>query len=124
MVVNTVIDMGGSRRIQMRPSTGRINPVNLSGDALKNHERAMERHNRDNELKANLDAAMNSLATANADIDRLNGVIADLRSQIEMLSGEAEDVRNENARLKGEIAKLRQNPKKSKKQKDDNSDTV
>lgn len=86
MVVNTVIDVGSSRKARISPSIGRTMPVNLSGKALKDHERIMEKKSAEIKLRADLEAAMNALATANKDIVRLNADIDALRKENKMLN--------------------------------------
>ena len=81
--------------------------VNLSGDAMRQHERAMEYRREMVKLNSDLDAAMASLASSNAEIDRLNAKIAELEYA---LRSEQE----KNARLSAQTGQQKQTRKSRK----------
>lgn len=82
MVIDTVIDMGGSKKAPMSPTKPRIMALNLHGEAMRQHEQLMKYRRKVNELNANLAAAMASLESANKDIDRLNAEISELNDAL------------------------------------------
>ncbi len=102
MVVNTVIDLGGSKKPPLSPTKPRVVALNLTGEAMRQHQSLMEARAKINVLNSNLASAMASLETANQDIDRLNAEIAELKDALK-----AERERN---------AKLSRQSEKSKKQ--------
>lgn len=79
MVVDTVMQIG-NRRVVAAKVASRPRPTlsNLSGDAVRNHERIVEYRNRVNALSADLDSATQALSAANAEIVRLRKEIVDL----------------------------------------------
>lgn len=87
MVVSTVMEIGKRRSISASSAkTGsRATVVNLSGDAMRRHERAMEYRHQVEVGKANLDSAMKALEAANADIVRLNDELAYSNAEIDSL---------------------------------------
>lgn len=105
-----VVDVGfiGRNRIT-QPVGKRPRPmaVNFSGDALKQHEIAMEYRNRLANVNSDLSAAMSSLETSNKEIDRLNARIAELESELK-----AE--REKNARSAAEPSQQRQHRRSRK----------
>ena len=108
MVVNTVIDIGGPKKAPVIPSRPRvIEAVNLSGDSMRQHEQIMTYRRKVNELNSYLSAAMDSLESANKDIDRLN-------AEVERLTEELRREREKNAKLS----------KKEKSEKSDKSEKV
>lgn len=106
-----VVDVGfvGMKRVP-GPVARRPNKmaVNLSGDALRQHERLMGYQNEISRLSCDLGAALSSLSASNAEIDRLNAEVA-------RLSSELEAEREKNARLSAAASQ----PRQSKKQKKD-----
>jgi chromosome segregation ATPase len=90
MVIDTVIDIGGSKKVPLSPTKPRIVALNLHGEEMRQHQRLMEARHKINELNSNLGAAMASLESANRDIDRLNAEIAELKDALK-----AERERNE-----------------------------
>ena len=84
MEINAVMEIGGPKKAPLVP-TGprRISSVNLSGEAMRQHEQLMAYRNKVNALNSNLSAAMASLESANQDIDRLNAEIASLRAELQ-----------------------------------------
>lgn len=106
MVVNTVIDLGGTKKDHLSPAKPRIAAVNLSGEAMRQHEQLMSYRHKVNELNSYLSAAMSSLESANKDIDRLN-------AEVERLSEELRKEREKNAKISRK--------EKPKAQKDDGS---
>lgn len=92
MVVNTVIDIGAPKKPSLVPTQPRVVAVNLTGEAMRQHQSLMEARAKINTLNSNLAAAMASLETANKDIDRLNAEIA-------RLSDELKKERDKNAKL-------------------------
>lgn len=80
MVVN--VDLMGQQKVR-GPLTPRpeISAVRLSGNALRKHEQIMEYRAKVNTLDANLKSALDALASANADIARLNAELDGLRAQ-------------------------------------------
>ena len=82
MVIDTVIDIGGSKKPPLSPTKPRIAALNLHGDAMRQHEQNKEYRRKVNELNATLAAAMASLESANKDIDRLNAEIAELNDAL------------------------------------------
>lgn len=81
MVVNTVIDLGGSKKPTLSPTKPRVVALNLTGEAMRQHQSLMEARAKINVLNSNLASAMASLETANQDIDRLNAELDGLRAQ-------------------------------------------
>lgn len=102
MVIDAVINIGGSKKPPMSPTKPRIAALNLHGEAMRQHQSLMEARAKINVLNSNLASAMASLETANQDIDRLNAEIAELKDALK-----AERERN---------AKLSRQSEKSKKQ--------
>lgn len=100
MVVNTIMEIGKRKGIAMSSKTGsRATVVNLSGDAMRRHERAMEYRHQAEVGRANLDSAMKALEAANADIVRLNeeltysnAEIYSLRMQVAELNAKLEQM--------------------------------
>lgn len=82
MLINTVIDLGGSKKPPLTPTKPRIAALNLHGEEMRQHQRLMEARHKINELNSNLEAAMASLESANRDIDRLNAEIAELKDAL------------------------------------------
>lgn len=80
MVVN--VDLMSQQKVR-GPLTPRpeIAAVRLSGNEMRRHEQIMEYRSKVNTLDANLKSALNALATANADIARLNAELDGLRAQ-------------------------------------------
>ena len=80
MVVN--VDLMGQQKVR-GPLTPRpeIAAVRLSGNEMRRHEQIMEYRAKVNTLDANLKSALNALASANADIARLNTELDGLRAQ-------------------------------------------
>jgi len=118
MTVNTVIDFGRPRSAQLKPTSSRPRPtvVNLSGDAMHQHEKIMEYRRKVSKLNADLEASMATLESANADIERLN---SDLKSALEAVASANAEI----DRLNGVIADLKRDKgsgtphKKAKQQK-------
>ena len=102
MVIDAVIDIGGSKKPPMSPTKPRIAALNLHGDAMRQHEQIMEYRRKVNELNANLSAAMASLESANKDIDRLNAEIARIKrefaAEVDSLKDALKKERDKNAR--------------------------
>ena len=90
-------------------STGRPQPhvVNYTGAALRERERLAERRRNGSAADANFKAAMESLATANADIDRLNAELSQARIENGRLKAEAAETAEKTAALKDEVSKLK-----------------
>lgn len=86
--------------------------VNLSGEAMKRHDRIMEYRNKLNKAEADLYEAMSALSSANSEIDRLNSEVARLKADISRLDSELRAEREKNARLQKPFKKI-------KKDKDD-----
>ena len=107
MVVNTVIDLGGSKKPPLSPTKPRVVALNLTGEAMRQHQSLMEARAKINVLNSNLASAMASLETANQDIDRLN-------AEVERLTEELRREREKNAKLS----------KKEKFEKSDKSEKV
>lgn len=82
MLINTVIDLGGSKKPPLSPTKPRIVAINHHGEELRQHQRLMEARHKLNYLNSNLEAAMASLESANRDIDRLNAEIAELKDAL------------------------------------------
>ena len=82
MVVNTVIDLGGSKKQPLSPTKPRVVALNLTGEAMRQHQSLMEARAKINVLNSNLASAMASLESANKDIDRLNSEIAELNDAL------------------------------------------
>lgn len=82
MVVNTVIDLGGSKKPPLSPTKQRVVALNLTGEAMRQHQSLMEARAKINVLNSNLASAMASLESANKDIDRLNSEIAELNDAL------------------------------------------
>ena len=80
MVVN--VDLMGQKKVR-GPLTPRseVAAVRLSGNEMRKHEQIMEYRAKVNTLDANLKSALNALASANADIARLNAELDGLRAQ-------------------------------------------
>ena len=80
MVVN--VDLMSQQKVR-GPLTPRpeIAAVRLSGNEMRRHEQIMEYRAKVNTLDANLKSALNALASANADIARLNAELDGLRAQ-------------------------------------------
>lgn len=80
MVVN--VDLMGQQKVR-GPLTPRpeIAAVRLSGNEMRRHEQIMEYRAKVNTLDANLKSALDALASANADIARLNAELDGLRAQ-------------------------------------------
>lgn len=78
MVVNTGFSFG-AKKAPLKPTNRRIVPtspsgvtvVNLSGNALRNHSELAELRRKVASLGSDLSSAMNALAAANAEVDRL-----------------------------------------------------
>lgn len=105
MVVNTVMGLGTRRRPVIMPSGSRdtVHPVNLSGEAMRQHIARIEADRRAAEYRKGLDAAALALRDANDEADRL-------RREVERLEAElsAERVKSE-----------RQQKRQTKQKKDD-----
>lgn len=103
MVVNTVIDLGGSKKPPLSPTNPRVVALNLTGEAMRQHQSLMEARAKINVLNSNLASAMASLETANQDIDRLNAEIARMKTEwqkeIDDLKDALKAEREKNARL-------------------------
>lgn len=101
-----VVDIGflGNKKTA-GPIASRPKPyaLNLSGDAMRQHERAMELKHRLYKANLDLDAAMDSLSSANAEIDRLNAKVASLEAELN-------EERDKNLKL----SKTQKKPKKDK----------
>ena len=80
MVVN--VDLMGQQKVR-GPLTPRpeIAAVRLSGNEMRRHEQIMEYRAKVNTLDTNLKSALDALASANADIARLNAELDGLRAQ-------------------------------------------
>ena len=80
MVVN--VDLMSQQKVR-GPLTPRpeIAAVRLSGNEMRRHEQIMEYRAKVNTLDANLKSALDALASANADIARLNAELDGLRAQ-------------------------------------------
>ena len=80
MVIN--VDLMSQKKVR-GPLTPRpeIAAVRLSGNTMRKHEQIMEYRAKVNTLDANLKSAMDALASANADIARLNAELDSLRAQ-------------------------------------------
>lgn len=80
-----VVDVGfsGTKRAA-RPIASSPKPyaVNLSGEAKRQHEKAMEIRRRLAKTSSDLESAMSSLAVANSEIDRLNEKISQLEDEL------------------------------------------
>ena len=102
MVIDTVIDIGGSKKAPMSPTKPRIVALNLHGEAMSQHEQLMKYRRKVNELNANLSAAMASLESANKDIDRLNAEISKIKvefaTEVDSLKDALKKERDKNAR--------------------------
>lgn len=94
MVINTVIDVGGSKKPPLSPTKPRIVALNLHGEEMRQHEQIMGYRRKVNELNANLSAAMASLESANKDIDRLNAEIARIKRAYAEEVGSLKDALN------------------------------
>jgi chromosome segregation ATPase len=92
MVIDTEINIGGSKKPPLLPTKPRVVAVNLHGDEMRHHEQIMKYRRRVNEINSNLVAAMASLEFANKDIDRLN-------AEVESLKDALKKERDKNARL-------------------------
>ncbi len=103
MVVNTIIDLGGSKKPPLSPTKPRVAALNLSGEAMRQHQSLMEARAKINVLNSNLASAMASLETANQDIDRLNADIARMKMEWQNEVNDLKDAlrieREKNARL-------------------------
>ena len=84
-----IVDIGFSGASKPLPAIDRPLPrfsnrqaVNIHGDALRRHEQAMEQKKRQKKSEADLQAALESLASANNEIGRLNGVVARLEAEL------------------------------------------
>lgn len=108
-----IVDIGfhGNRRTA-GPIPARTKPyaVNLSGDAMRQHEKAMEYLHRLTKANSDLQSAMASLSAANAEIDRLNAEVSRLKAE---LKAEKD--------LSEKLARHPKAEKASKKQKKDQS---
>ena len=89
--------------------------VNLTGDAMRQHEKIMEYRHEISKLNSNLSAAMSSLASSNAEIDRLNARVLELESELN-----AE--REKNAKLASQSGQQKQSKKNKKDKGDDAQD--
>ena len=103
MVIDTVIDIGGSKKAPMSPSKPRIMALNLHGEEMRQHQSLMEARAKINVLNSNLASAMASLETANLDIYRLNAEMARMKTEwqkeIDDLKDALKAEREKNARL-------------------------
>ena len=96
MMVN--IDFNGRKKAIQRVAPRQIvSSVNLSGEAMRQHEHLMSYRRRAEELEANLKSAMDSLSSANKDIDRLNSEIVVLRDEVARLNEELSAHRDDGA---------------------------
>jgi len=81
-----VVDVGFSganRSAGPIPQRPKPYTVNLSGEAMKQHERMMECRRRLEKTSADLNSAVQSLASANLEIDRLTAEVSGLRKELE-----------------------------------------
>lgn len=110
MVVNTVIDLGGSKKPPLSPTKPRVVALNLTGEAMRQHQSLMEARAKINVLNSNLASAMASLETANRDIDRLNAEMARMKTEwqkeIDDLKDALRTEREKNARLSKKKGKV------------------
>lgn len=127
MVINTGIELLGSKKPPLKPTNRRMIPagssgvvvMNLAGESLKRHDELMELRNRMARLKSDLGSAMGALSMANQEIERLkknssSKVNAALSEQIQSCEEEfkmaMEEVRrlyDENKALKAEVESLK-----------------
>ena len=82
-----IVDVGFSgigSRVTNGPIAQRPRPtaVNLTGEAMRQHEKLMESRHEISRLNSDLCAAMSSLASSNAEIDRLKERVAELESEL------------------------------------------
>ena len=106
-----IVDVGfsNSRRAPAPvPQRKHAVAVNLSGEAMRQHERMMEYRHEAARLSADLNSAMTSLHVANSEIDRLNAKIVSLETELK-------EEREKNANM----ASQQRQPKQQKKGKKD-----
>lgn len=94
MVVNAMIDVNGRRKSPILPSGARrtLTPVNLEGEALRQHARRMAAEMEAASAKKDMESAFLALNCANGEIDRL-------REEVERLNSELAAERERNERL-------------------------
>lgn len=90
MVVNTIMEIGKRKGapVSSARAGSRAKVVNLSGEDMRRHERAMEYRRQADVNRANLESAMKALEVANADIARLNTELAKANAEIARLQSE------------------------------------
>ena len=109
-----VVDLGfvGNNRQAVRTAQiGKPRAVSLSGDTLRQHERAMEYRRELERVNEDLKASMLSLAAANTEIDRLTSLNRIQEEKINALIAELKAEQEKNARAQRQ-------PRKQKKDKE------
>ena len=89
MQVNTVIEVGRRNPASKIPTQPRrVSAVNLTGATLRQHAKVVEARRHANALNADLRSAVEALACANAENDRLRCRVVDLTAEIDGLKKE------------------------------------
>lgn len=127
MVINTGIELMGSKKPPLKPTNRRMIPtgssgvvvMNLAGESLKRHDELMELRNRIARLKSDLGSAMDALSMANQEIERLkknssskvNDALSEkvksCEDELKLAMEEVDRLADENKSLKSEVEYLK-----------------